>query len=100
VSASPALGRLHRVGRAEDQQVRDRAQRREMLDRLMGRAVLAEADGVVRHDVDDALAHQRGEADRRAAIVGEDQEGAAIGDEPPCRAMPFIAAAMPCSRMP
>ena len=73
----PALGGLDRVGRAEHQQVRDRAQRGEMLDRLMRRAVLAEADRVVRHHVDDALAHQRGEADRRAAVIGEHQERAA-----------------------
>ena len=33
--------------------LRDRAQRRQMLDRLVGRAVLAEADRVVRHHVDD-----------------------------------------------
>ena len=53
----------------------------EMLDRLMGRAVLAEADGVVRHHMDDADAHQRRQPDRRAAVIGEGQEGAAIGNE-------------------
>ena len=66
----------------------------------MGRAVLAEADGIVRHHVDDAAAHQRRQADRAAGIVGEHQEGAAVGMKPPCRCMPFMAAAMPCSRMP
>ena len=55
--------------------------RREMLDRLMGRTVLAEPDRIVRHDVDHALTHQRREPDRRAAIVGEDEEGAAIGHD-------------------
>ena len=77
----PALDRLDRVARPEHVEVRDRAQRREMLDRLMRRAVLAEADRVVRHHVDDALAHQRREPDRRPAIVGEHQEGAAVGDD-------------------
>ena len=61
----PALGRLDAIRRAEHVEVRHGAQRRQMLDRLVRRAVLAEADRVVRHDVDDALAHQRGQADRR-----------------------------------
>ncbi|MPM56613.1 hypothetical protein SDC9_103422 [bioreactor metagenome] len=47
----------------------------------MGRAVLAEADGVVREHVDHALLHQRGHADGVAAVVAERQEGAAVGDE-------------------
>ena len=77
----PALQRLHRVAGAEHEQVRDRAQRRQMLDRLVRRAVFAEADRVVRHHVDDALAHQRGEPDRRAAIIGEHQERAGIRND-------------------
>src|SRR3712207_7675247 len=44
----------------------NRAQGRQMLDRLVGRAVLAEADRVVRPDVGDRQLHQRREADRRA----------------------------------
>ena len=48
-----------------------------MLDRLVGRPVLAKADRVMGHDVDH-LALQRAEADRRPAVVGKDQEGAAI----------------------
>ena len=52
-----------------------------MLDRLVGRSVLAEADGIVGHHVDDLRLLQRGQADRRPRIVGEDQEGAAVGDD-------------------
>ncbi len=52
-----------------------------MFDRLVRRAVLAEADAVVREDVDDAQLHQRGHADRVARVVAEGQEGAAVGDE-------------------
>ena len=77
----PALGGLDRVAGAEHDQIRNGAQRREMLDRLMRRAVFAEADGVVRHHMDDALAHQRGEPDRRPAIVGEHQERAGVGND-------------------
>ncbi len=77
----PAFGRFEAFGRAHDEQMRDGAQCGEVLDRLMGRAVLAEADAVVRHDVNDALAHQRRQADRWPAVVGEDEERAAVRDE-------------------
>ena len=39
----------------------DGAERREMLDRFMGRAVFANADGIVREDVDGLDAAQRGQ---------------------------------------
>ena len=78
----PALGGLDRVGRAEHKKMRDRAQRGEVLDRLMRRTVLAETDRVVRHYIDDAGLHQRRQTDRRAGVIGEGQERAAIGNEP------------------
>ena len=62
----PAFRRLHRIRRAEDEKIGDGAERRELLDRLVGRPVLAEADRIVGHDEDDAVAHQRREPDRRA----------------------------------
>ena len=52
-----------------------------MLHRLMGGAVLTETDGIVGPDVDDRHFHQRAEAQRRAAIVGEDQETRGIRPE-------------------
>ena len=61
--------------------VRHGAQRRQVLDRLVRRAVLAKADGIVRHHIDDADAHQRRDAHGRAGIIGEDQEGRAGRDE-------------------
>ena len=63
----PALRRFHRVGRAEHVQVRHRPEGGEVLDRLVGRPVLAQADAVMRQHVDHPLPHERGEADRRAA---------------------------------
>ena len=48
---APRRGGLVGVGRADDVEAGDRAQRGEVLDRLVGRAVLAEADRVVRPDV-------------------------------------------------
>ena len=79
---APRLGGLVRVAGTEHEEVRDAAQRREMLHRLVRGAVLAESDGVVREDIDALLPHQRGEADRRTHVVGEDEEGAAVGDDP------------------
>ena len=70
-------GGLVRVAGAHDREVRDGAQRRELLDRLVGRAVLAERDGVVRPDEDARDVHQRGQADRGPHVVAEDQERAA-----------------------
>ena len=58
-------------------EVRDGAQRRELLDRLVRRAVLAEGDGVVRPDEDRRDVHERRQAERRALVVAEDQERAA-----------------------
>ena len=65
-----------------------RPQRGELLDRLMGRAVLADADRVVGEDVHDGDLHQRRQPDRRARVVGEDQEPATstgAASSAPCR---------------
>ena len=53
-----------------------------MLDRLVGRPVFAKTDTVMGHHVDDAGVLDRGQPHRATAIVGEHQEGAAIGDDP------------------
>src|SRR5215216_7969942 len=66
----PALGDFDGIARAEDRQVRHRAQRGQMLDRLVGRTVLAEPDRVVGHHMNDALPHERGETNGRAAVIG------------------------------
>ena len=75
----PALRRLDDVGRAEHVQVRDRTQGGQVFDRLVCRTVFAKADGVMRHDVDDALFHQRRKADRRTAVIGKHEERAGVG---------------------
>ena len=50
------------------------AQRGQLLDRLVGGAVLADADGVVGEDVHDRDLHQRGQAHGPPGVVGEDEE--------------------------
>ena len=79
--AGPGGRGLGAVAGAPDIEAGDQSQRRRMLDALVRRPVFAEADRVVREDVDDADAHQRGHADGVAAVVGEGQEGAAVGHE-------------------
>ena len=88
------------VGGTDHPEPRHRAQRRELLDRLVGRAVLADADGVVRPHERDLGLHERGEAHRRARVVAEHEERADASGSSPDTAMPFAAAPMPCSRMP
>src|SRR5207249_2098835 len=60
--------------RSEDDQVGDRAQCGELLDRLMRGTVLPEADRVVREDVDHRQVGQRSEADRRPHVIRKNEE--------------------------
>jgi hypothetical protein len=75
----PRLGDLVGVARADHDDPGHRPQRGQVLDRLVGRPVLAHADRVVREDVDRRDLHDRGQAQRRAPVVGEDQEPRAEG---------------------
>jgi len=77
----PGHRRLDRVGRAPGVQVRGQAQAGQLFDRLVGRAVLAEADGVVGEHVEHALLHQCGHAHGVARVFHEDQEGRTVGNE-------------------
>jgi hypothetical protein len=61
------------IGRAEHH-VGDQAKRDEVLDRLVGRAVLAETDRVVCENVGDRQLHYGSQPHRRPKVVGEDQE--------------------------
>ena len=63
----PGLGDLVRVAGPDHVEAGHRPQRGELLDRLVGRPVLAEPDRVVGEDVDHRQLHQRREPDRRAA---------------------------------
>ena len=67
-------GGLLGVRRADDVEVRDAPERGHRLHRLVGRAVLAHADRVVREDVEDLEARERGQADGGPQVVREGQE--------------------------
>ena len=73
----PGLGG---VAGPPDFHARNHAQRCEMLDRLVRRPVLAEADRVVRQHEDAARLDDRGHAQRTARVVREHEEGAAERD--------------------
>ena len=75
----PRLGGFHRIGGAEDMGVGGGPADRQMLDRLVGRPILAQPDAVVGHHEHRRYPHQRRQPHRRAGIVGKAHEGAAIG---------------------
>ena len=71
---APGFDHFVGIGRPQRDQAGNGAQGHQLLDRLMGRPILADADRIVREDVDDRNFHQRAQADRRAAVVAENQE--------------------------
>src|SRR5258707_9952281 len=52
-----------------------------MLDRLMRRSVFAQADGIMRHHMDDAYLNDGGQPNRRTEIIREDEDRPRIGNE-------------------
>mmetsp|Transcript_58870 Transcript_58870/g.164449 ORF Transcript_58870/g.164449 Transcript_58870/m.164449 type:complete len:290 (-) Transcript_58870:1060-1929(-) len=78
----PHLDTLVRVARAEHMNVRDGAQRAQLLDGLVRRPILANADRVVREDEDGRQMHDGGHPYRRLHVVAEDEEGGTIGAQP------------------
>ena len=74
---APCLGGLVRVGRPDHPEARHRADRGELLDRLVRRPVLADADRVVRPDEGHLVPGERGDAHGAAHVVAEHEERAA-----------------------
>ena len=73
----------------------------DVLDRLVGGAVLADADGVVGEGVDDLRTGRGRPAGRRRARSRRTRGTCRRrAGRPPWRAMPVMTAAMPCSRTP
>ena len=75
----PGLDHLVGIAGPQHDQSGNGPQRRELLDRLVRRAVLADADRIVREDIDHRDLHDRSQPDRHPAIVAEDQESGAEG---------------------
>ena len=66
------------IGRTDDVEARDGTVGSQVLDRLMGGAVLANADGVVGPHEDRRDLHEGRETGRGTHVVGEDEEGSAV----------------------
>ena len=73
--------RLVGIGGADEAQAGHGAQRGQLLDGLMGGAVLAQADRVVGPGIDDVGVGERGKADGGTHVVAEDEERAAHGED-------------------
>lgn len=76
-----APGGLIAVSGTHGEHVGHGAEGGQVLNGLMGGAILAQADGVVGHHIDDTSLRQGGHAHGVAHVVGEDEEGGAVGDE-------------------
>ena len=66
--------RFFRIGRPNDIDLRHDPHAAHRLDRLMRRAVFAHPDRVVGENVNVRQSRERGEPDRSAAIIGEDEK--------------------------
>ena len=77
----PRGGRLVAIARPDEPQVRDRPQGCIVLDRLVGRAILAESDRIVGPDIDHVESAEGGEPDRAAHVVAEGEECRRVGHE-------------------
>src|SRR6266436_5902422 len=80
--AIPGFGGLDRICWSENQKIRNRPQRCEVLDWLMCRTILSQSDRVMRHHMDDAYTHQSRYPDCGPAVICKSQKCSAIGNEP------------------
>ena len=80
-SGDPSGGSFLIVAGTEYLHVGDGAEADEVLNGLVGAAVLTNADGVVRQDVDSGDIHEGGESHCVLHIIGEYEEGCAVATE-------------------
>src|SRR5271168_2072121 len=78
---APGLDRLVGVAGANHREMGNRAQGSDMLDWLVGRAVFADADRIMRENEHHLQLHQRRQPNRRARVVGEAEKARAVWDE-------------------
>src|SRR5450631_3711186 len=69
-----SLAHLVGIRGAQYREAGDATQAQELFDRLMSRAIFADADGVMREDMKHRQFHQGSKADRRLHVVAENQE--------------------------
>ncbi len=79
----PTFRGFHRIGRAHHKAIWRGAHHGEMLNRLVGWAILANADAVMGHHIDHVNPHQSGKSHRGARVIGKGKECPAIGAHAP-----------------
>src|SRR4029453_6888423 len=78
---APGFDGFVRIGRTQGDQAGDGAQGRKMFDWLMRWSIFADADRIVREDVDHRDFHEGAQADGRAAVVAENEEPRSEGSK-------------------
>ena len=71
---APSLDHFVGIAGAKHNQTGDRAQRCQMLYRLVRRAIFADANRIMRKDVNCRDFHDRAKSDRRPRIVAENEK--------------------------
>ena len=66
---------------SEDVQSGDGTASGKVFDGLVGRSVFSKSDRVVGHDIEDRLVHDAAQSHGGAHVVGEDEEGSAVGSQ-------------------
>ena len=84
-SICPGVGNFVRFGGTDDRQARNCTEHRQLFDRLMGRAVFTDEDGIMREDIDFMQLLDGGEAHRRLHVIGEDHERGAERNRIACK---------------
>ena len=76
-----AAGGLVAVSRAHHVHARHGAEGRDVLNRLVRRAILTDTNGIVGHHEDGTGLGKRGDAHGAAHVIGEDEEGGAVRND-------------------
>src|SRR5262245_52804289 len=78
---TPGFTHLDRIRGTNHKQMRDRTQRREMLDRLMSWSIFTQPNRIVRENINHLHFRKRRETNRRPHVIGERQERSAIRNQ-------------------
>src|SRR6185437_468431 len=78
---APGLDHFVGVGRPQRNETGNASQRDELLDRLVCRTILPQADRVMREDVYNREFHQRAQADGWLHVIGKDEEARSVSTD-------------------
>ena len=78
----PGIRCLIGVTRAYNPEIGNSPHRHEVLDRLVGRPIFSQVDGIMCIDIDNRLMHYCGKANTGTHVVMEDKEGRTVRQQP------------------